>query len=283
MIIYLLLIIIILLILLFYKKETYQNTIPSKKLALLFLIYDEINQEELWFDWLKNIDTNKYSIYIHYKIPPSNKKLKYFENNKIKNCVETAWGDISLVKAQNALLENALKDSANTNFILLSNSCIPLKKFSHVYDSIDTNKSYFNLFEGDIFPKYDKIKEYTNENNILKASQWSILCRKHAELLYNDRNIYYKWYDNVVVPDESAFITYLNHKNLENEIILNINSPYNSTTFVLWINSTDSSPKTYDSISNEELDYLVKDSKCLFGRKFKTTCNLSYLEKLLNI
>jgi hypothetical protein len=43
------------------------------------------------------------------------------------------------------------------------------------------------------------------------------------------------------------------------------------------------SPKFYDEISNEELYYLVKESKCLFGRKFKTTCNLSYLYKIIGI
>jgi hypothetical protein len=289
MIIYLLLIIIFLLFyLLFNKKENYQNTSSSKKLALLFLIYDEINQEELWHDWFKNIDTNKYSIYIHYKIPPTDKKLKYYENNKIKNCIETAWGDISLVKAQNALLENALKDSSNTNFIFLSNSCIPLKTFTHVYDFLDVNKSYFNLGRKDhIFPRYDKIKNYTDSNNISKAAQWCILSRKHAEILYNDRNIYYEWYNGVDVPDESAYITYLNHKNLQNELITTNNSANNGTTFTNWSDMdykyVGGSPKFYDEISNEELDYLVKDSKCLFGRKFKSTCNLSYLKNILNI
>jgi hypothetical protein len=82
----------------------------------------------------------------------------------------------------------------------------------------------------------------------------------------------------VVVPDESAFITYLNHKNLENEIILNTNSPYNLSTFVLWINNT---PKIYDSISNEEIYYLVKNAACFFGRKFSPKCDLSYLKKLI--
>jgi hypothetical protein len=269
------------------KREHYENIIKSKKIALLFLIYNEINQEELWHDWLKNIDTNKYNIYIHYKIPPTNKKLKYYEQNKINNCVETAWGDISLVKAQNVLLENALKDPTNTHFIFLSNSCIPLKTFSYVYDFLD-NKSYFNLGKSNqIFPRYDKIKNYTDINNIQKASQWCILCHKHAEILYNDKNIYYEWYIKVSVPDESAYITYLYHKNLQNELITTDNSPNNATTFTNWSDMgykyPGGSPKFYNEISNEELYYLVKESKCLFGRKFKTTCNLSYLYKIIGI
>jgi len=38
-----------------------------KKIALCFLIYDKINNEELWWDFIKNIDKNKYNIYIHFK------------------------------------------------------------------------------------------------------------------------------------------------------------------------------------------------------------------------
>ena len=39
----------------------------NKKIALCFLIYDKINHEQIWYDYLKNIDPNKYNIYIHYK------------------------------------------------------------------------------------------------------------------------------------------------------------------------------------------------------------------------
>ena len=274
----------------FREKEGFENKGSSKKLALLFLIYDQIEHEELWYKWLENVDKSKYSIYIHYKIPSTGKKLKYFENNKIQNCIKTSWGDISLVKAQNVLLENALKDPANTNFIFVSNSCIPLKTFSHVYDFLDPSKSYFNLFKKEqSFPIYDKVKEYTNVDNIRKAFQWCILSRQHAILLYNDREIYYKWYVDVKIPDESCYITYLNHKKLQNEIIFVYDSVNNSTTFVNWFDmdykyqDKEGIPKFYDTITNEELDYLVQESKCLFGRKFKNTCDLSYLNTLLKL
>ncbi len=287
MIIIIIIILIILLIYLLYnynKKTTFIN-IQNKKLALLFLIYDEINQEDMWYDYLKNIDKNKYSVYIHYKIPSTGKKLKYFEENKI-NSIDTKWGDLSLVKAQNVLLGEALKDDNNTSFIFLSNSCIPLKKFDTIYNSISSNNSYFNITYENIFPRYNNILKFTDKNNILKAAQWSILCRKHAQILFDDKDIYYNWYENVDIPDEGAYITYLNHKNLQNELILTNNSANNGTTFINWPDMeykyTDGgSPKFYDKISNEEIDYLVKESKCFFGRKFKKECDLSYLKTLL--
>jgi hypothetical protein len=265
----------------------------NKKLALLFLIYDEINHEKLWYDYLSQINNRtsphktdvKYSIYIHYK---NNKELKFFEKNKINNSIDTKWGDISLVKAQNVLLGEALKDKNNTHFIFLSNSCIPLKNFNHIYDNIQLDKSYFNIAPNGIFPRYDNIKEHTDSNNIMKASQWSILCRKHADILYNDRDIYCKWFENTPIPDEGAYITYLNHMKCQNELITTNNSANNATTFTNWSDMDykyvgNESPKYYKNITNDEFDYLVNNSKCFFGRKFHQECNLSYLYKLLSL
>ena len=50
-----------------------------KKIAFLFLIYDVINQEELWNSFFSNIDPNKYSIYIHYK---NNTPLNLYRRNE---------------------------------------------------------------------------------------------------------------------------------------------------------------------------------------------------------
>ena len=42
-------------------------TTTHKKIAFCFLIYDTINQEEVWNNFFKGIDPKKYTIYIHYK------------------------------------------------------------------------------------------------------------------------------------------------------------------------------------------------------------------------
>ena len=55
-----------------------------EKIAFLFLIYDCINHEHLWKAFFNNISTEKYSIYIHYKV---NKPLKYFEQQNLQNCI----------------------------------------------------------------------------------------------------------------------------------------------------------------------------------------------------
>ena len=57
-------ILIIIIICIIIYKIVFKN---NKKIALCFLIYDKINHEKLWYEWLKNVDKNKYNIYIHYK------------------------------------------------------------------------------------------------------------------------------------------------------------------------------------------------------------------------
>jgi len=113
------------------------------KIAFCFLIYDDINYEELWYNFFKDVDASKYSIYIHYKegIP-----LKYFDEHKLDNCIETEYGGVSLVHAQNLLYKEALKDDDNYKMVTLSQSCIPLKSFDHVYDFLTKDdKGHFNI------------------------------------------------------------------------------------------------------------------------------------------
>jgi hypothetical protein len=124
---------------LFFKK-TFDLFDSNKKIALCFLIYEEIYHEELWYKWLNNIDKNKYNIYIHYK---NNKPLKYFDKYKIKEHIETCCGCIGIVLAQNAILREALKDPENQHFVFLSDSCVPFKNFNYVYNYLDISKSYF--------------------------------------------------------------------------------------------------------------------------------------------
>ena len=99
------------------------------KIAFLFLIYDVINHENIWFNFFNGISKNKYNIYIHYK---TNDKLDYFDDYKINNTlnINTKYADISIVKAQNILIKEALKDKSNKHFVFLSGSCIPLKSFN---------------------------------------------------------------------------------------------------------------------------------------------------------
>ena len=104
-----------------------------KKIAFCFLIDDIIVNEELWNIFLKNVDSNKYNIYIHYKF---NKPLKYFEKHKLNNCIETKYDNHTIPLAYNILFREAYKDVDNYKFQIISGSCIPMKSFDFIYDKL---------------------------------------------------------------------------------------------------------------------------------------------------
>jgi hypothetical protein len=263
----------------------------SKKIALCFLIYDKINHEKLWYEWLKNVDKNKYNIYIHYK---ENKPLKYFEKYKIKENIPTKYADISLIHAHNLLFKNALHDN-NYKIISLSQSCIPVKPFDYVYNFLtNDNLAHFNKEpHSQNFPRCNKLLNYYDKKTIQKSSNWFILNRPLAESVTNtSKQKIDIMYTDIYAPEEHYFITHMYENNFLNQIKFTDNLSY-ATTFAAWTDYTDykrfdksnlskEGPNEYDEICNEELEYLV-NSKSLFARKFNENCDLQYLYKLLFI
>ena len=266
-----------------------------KKIAFCFLIRLSIQNEDIWKLYFKDVDKNKYNIYIHPKnidkiVPKiednSNKihyetiqikpKLKHFSDYIIENNIETIYGDISLIHAQNLMLKEALKDDENQHFILLSESCIPLKSFDDVYNGLNEEKSYFNLLKNQAgcFPRCDDVMNYTNRENIQKSSQWCILNRKHTRLMVEGNQEYLIWFKKVYAADEHCYITNIYHHNLQDEIISTPDSSEHATTFTNWggkgykYEEGVTTLKMYSEITEEELLYLLDECKCFFGRKF---------------
>jgi hypothetical protein len=256
------------------------------KIAFLFLIYDMINHENIWHRYFRGIRKSQYNIYIHYK---TDVRLEFFDKYKIhkSKIIDTKYADISIVKAQNILIKEALKDAKNTHFIFLSGSCIPLKSFDYLYDYLEPKYSYFHVADpDDCFPDCEVALQYIPKRHIKKASQWCILNRKHGELLSDvadasASNTYLRWFEDTYAPDELCYISYLSYvynQSLDDEIIATSydSPPEVATTFANWedMNYTFVSErelKNYKSISEEELEHLLR-SKSLFGRKFKPSC-----------
>lgn len=265
-------------------KNTINEYFEAKKISFCFLIYDKIHNENIWKSFFENVDSQKYNIYIHYK---ENKPLKYFEQYKITNTVPTEWCGTSLINAQNVLLTNAISDINNQHFIFLSGSCIPLKSFDTIYNTLSTSKSYFN-------ERVSRINYVTNNIKAHKASQWCILNRKHTELILNNQAIIESMFNKFVditkamsfgCPDEFIYISLLKHLNMANELDITSDLSANATTFTGWNDAgnyrdfSDSiksgQPNNYTKLSKNELDYLV-NSRSLFGRKFTDGCKGLY-------
>jgi len=291
--IFLFLIIIIILSYRLYQLEynnysNYKNY--NKKIAFCFLIYDKINNEELWYKYFNNIDKNKYNIYIHYK---EDKPLKYFEDYKIdkSKIIETCHCCISIALVQTLLLEESLKDKKNEHFIWLSQACIPIKSFDYIYNNLKLNKSYLNIApdvqtDGIV---NDLIK-YTKRENIKKAAMPAVLCKKHSKIIVSKKDLIKKWFENVsICKEEVVYPTLLHHFNEKDNIISTPNLSSDAVIFTGWPDMTNyknfdkskltnNQPNAYSHICEEELDFLIK-SKSLFARKFDDNCG--GLEKLI--
>ena len=118
------------------------------KLVFLFMIYDIIEKEDLWKQFFKDVNENKFNIYIHAK---DNNKVNLSDDFKkflLNKNYPTEWGTFSLVYLQNRLLEESIKDKENYKFIFLSGSHIPLHTFDYLYNFLTLNdNSYFHYFQ----------------------------------------------------------------------------------------------------------------------------------------
>jgi len=236
-----------------------------RKIAFCFLVYDGIHHESIWYNLFKNIDPNRYTIYIHAK---EEKQFRYFDSYRIKS-IPTEYARISIVEAQTLLLEAALQDKDNQHIIFLSQSCIPFQSFETIYRRLSIEKSYFTVANpASCFPRCNSVLQYIDKKHIQKHYQWSILNRKHATCLVEHRD-YLKWFQTVSAPDEHCYLTALFVQGFQEEIILAEGK--HGTTFVNWDESDGSKPKSYRTISSKELENLCT-STFLFGRKFEPTC-----------
>jgi hypothetical protein len=248
-----------------------------KKLAFCFLIYEEIECEELWHEFLKGVNHSRFNIYIHYK---DNKPLKYFERYKLERCIDTIYGEFSVVAATNVLLEEAYKDPENESMIFLSGHCVPFKSFDHIYSTLDSGKSYFNICDPKVqdYSRCDPALKFISRSVLQKSAQNCILNRKHTSVLI-ENPIYLEWFKDVPSADEHCYITYLFHRGLEGELMTTPNIAF-ATTFVNWSDydykyKCDYSNKNYSSVSKEELLYLL-ESPSFFGRKFMRECLVDF-------
>ena len=227
-------------------------------------------------------------------------------DNKLNNVIETDWGDISIIKAQNLLLKEALNDIDNKHFIFVSHCCIPLKRFDYIYNNLDETKSFFNIINYNLnnIKNINDLSNYVNNTvaiimptvnlfrdfsptNIIKlkqeyknVSQWCILNRKHAILMTNKKE-YLKKFNDIPLPDELCYIYNMTTFNLLDEMIVQettfvnmwkSNYKYNNNRDLITLVSRAFRPKEYNKIEQNELLYLLNKPGLFFGRKFNQDC-----------
>ena len=110
------------------------------KIALCFLVTRDIRNHKVWEEWW-HCYKDDINLYFHYsKKSESKVKLDYMIDNRVRP-VPTKWGDISLVKAERELYKKAYADKDNKFFILISETCIPVRSFTYTYNKLMKDKT----------------------------------------------------------------------------------------------------------------------------------------------
>lgn len=279
------------------------------KIAFLFLIIDDVNFPEIWEYYFKNND-NKFNIYCHPK-NPQNVKTPWLKKNIIKNLTPTKWGYFT--NAIINLLKSALINKDNEKFMIVSESCLPIKSFDKFYSMLkndDIKTSYINVSKNDnnINIKNSKIEEsYLSNINIIKHSGWFCLSRHHVKKLLSNSNIYK--FNKIIASDENILSLIYPSNNIVNFQITYDDWDYNRNKILILnekirklyelkeakkTNKYDNEilnirvqkstlgkhPKTYEIISKKELDK-IKNLDSFFMRKFSKDSNIiEYYKKL---
>ena len=234
-------------------------------IAFCFLTYENLSQPTLWNKFFSN-KQDKCNIYIHNKFSFVD-DVYYFHKYCIKNLIETRYAHISLVKASIELLKTAFLNNENQYFVFLSDTCIPLYDFDFIYNSIKLKNSNIIdvCYNNNPERFYDlNDRNYFDQNNFAKQSQFIILNRQTVEYFINN-NFTYLFSDNFYAPDEHYFINLCNKFNI----------PYVKSVidYSKWEWNHQGKPKTYYTLTNEEVNQ-IRNEGCIFMRKISKECNV---------
>ena len=153
------------------------------KIAFCFLVTYSIPTEKVWVNFFKKVKYENFYILIHGK-PSLKLETKFFKaNSHVIDPIETRWGHISLILAQNIMLKYATETLQADFCCILSGNCIPVKSFDYIYEDLD----FLPISRFEIQTSYHKILKY-------KQSQWCVLSLDIYEMEYNtwrtSKNIY---------------------------------------------------------------------------------------------
>ncbi|KAL2340556.1 hypothetical protein Fmac_008496 [Flemingia macrophylla] len=165
----------------------------NPKVAFMFLTPGSLPFEKLWDKFFQGHE-GKFSVYVHASRTKPVHVSRYFVNRDIRSD-QVVWGKISMVAAERRLLANALQDPDNQQFVLLSDSCVPLYTFDYIFDYLMyTNISFVDCFK-DPGPhgngRYsERMLPEVEMKDFRKGAQWFSLKRQHAITVMAD-NLYY--------------------------------------------------------------------------------------------
>ena len=197
----------------------------EKKIAFLFLSYDQLPLEPIWRRFFegkdKSNDLAHYTIYNHPSPNFTFPATSFFYGKEVKNRVITKWAEWSLVTAEVSLLTAALEDPLNEWFCLISDSCIPLVSFKRWREAfIPESRSVINACPYD--PTEMSIRRWkshlgSDRSYWRKSGQFFVLTRKHAMIIVEEASRLHSRWLNASAPDETFMASVIASYRLENE------------------------------------------------------------------
>ncbi|GJP37015.1 hypothetical protein CLOM_g21473 [Closterium sp. NIES-68] len=180
-----------------WQREELALQVPrqERRVAFMFLTKGPAPLAPLWERFFKGHE-HRYSIYVHaspgYVFPKNASTL--FSNNTIRS-ESVGWGLPTMVDAERRLMAAALAEPANHRFVLLSESCIPVKSFNYIWDYLmGTRYSFVSSFFIDrpvCSGRYDKhMQPKIPLSRWRKGSQWFSATRRHVNMIIDDDSIH---------------------------------------------------------------------------------------------
>jgi len=183
--------------------ESNHSLQDKPKVAFLFLTMKDLQWPSLWEDFFAPAKADDYSIYVHQAALPDPKAadtalpLSQFGAISVP-WVKTGW--CALFGVEVAILRAALQDKANSQFIFVSDSTVPLKRFDYVYQQLIVNSPLTSKFclaseATHAFAKQEIVAQESSRRCIfkdfirridartLKHHQWAVLARQHAVMV----------------------------------------------------------------------------------------------------
>lgn len=266
------------------------KTTKSQKIGFCMLLTNDFPTQHVWDRYLQKNPECK--LVIHgkkdLKIDPACTEIlrRAFI---IPDPIETSWGSLSIVKAQNICIRKLLEDKNVHRIFTVSGNCIPLRSEDELIRRTIDNQSVFTEFN--VPDRLKSVKE--NVTSVCKIdtdafklhSQWCVLTRDHARILVDKEGEYARCFENVGsgVSDETVYLTTLRQNGFKNikivPCIKGNDDDVHGTTFCHWKNISykfksekdsdipDSSPKMYKDISLDEFNHIM-NGEYLFARKF---------------
>ncbi|XP_077222342.1 glycosyltransferase BC10-like isoform X2 [Tasmannia lanceolata] len=158
--------------------ETPSLQSKNPKIAFMFLTPGSLPFEKLWEKFFLGHE-ERFSIYVHASKEKPEHESPLFLNRDIHSD-EVVWGKISMVDAEKRLLANALEDTDNQHFVLLSDS------FE------DPGPHGTGRYSDGMSPEVEK-------KDFRKGAQWFSMKRQHALLVLAD-SLYYNKFKQFCKP-----------------------------------------------------------------------------------